>query len=234
MRKNSNKHNEYLISYGRRLGRKLTAHQQELLDNYLPQLLIDVSVAAQTTIDIHSYFGNNQPIWLEIGFGAGEHLLHMAQQYPNINFIGAEPFYNGVAKLLNAMQRHSVNNIRIVPDDVRPLLASLPADTLSRIYILFPDPWPKARHHKRRLINNQLLDMIANILHSQGQLRIATDHYDYSAWIMEHILPRQEFVWCANNYQDWQIPPDDWAQTRYERKAIQAGRYPVYLQFIRI
>lgn len=223
---------DYLVSFGRRLGRKLTVEQQKLLGVYLPEVEMKLS-ENQHLIKPADYFGNDRPLWLEIGFGGGEHLLHLALRHPQVNFIGGEPFYNGVVKLLREMQKRDVSNIRVVADDIRPIMQALPDGSLERIYILFPDPWPKTRHHKRRIINHRFLDEVVRLLPQGGELRLATDHVDYSVWMLEHLLARPEFDWSVHSYQSWQHFPEDWIETRYEKKTRQQGRSPVYLIFVK-
>ena len=172
--------------------------------------------------------GNN---WLEIGFGAGEHLFHFAKNHPDKKVIGAEPYWNGIAKLLVQLEETPLPNLSIIPDDIRPWLQALPAASLDGVYLLFPDPWPKKGHHKRRILNHALLDLIAHALKPNGLLRIATDHVDYSVWMMEHLLTREDFTWTAQSVQDWHEPFTDWQQTRYQRKTTQEGRLPIFLEF---
>ncbi len=213
---------EFLKSFGRRKGRSLTVYKQRLVDELMPTLYPPATLPA------------TQENWLEIGFGGGEHLYELASNYPNKHFIGAEPYINGVAMLLVQMDENPLQNLSIIADDVRPWLKELPENSLDGAYILFPDPWPKSNHNKRRIINNALLDLLASSIKPNGILRIATDHVDYSAWIMEHLLAHPSFVWPAQSHQDWSEPFKDWKQTRYQQKTTKQGRLPIFLEFVRI
>lgn len=171
------------------------------------------------------------PLWLEIGFGGGEHLAHQAALHPNIGMIGCEPYENGMADMLKHIDTHKLDNIRVFSDDARLLMEKLPEASIERVFILYPDPWPKSRHHKRRLVSTETLDMVARILKPGGLLRLATDHEGYATWILERLLAHNNFSWTANSCEDWLNPPSDWISTRYEQKAL-AGR-PTYLEFKR-
>jgi tRNA (guanine-N7-)-methyltransferase len=172
-------------------------------------------------------------VWLEIGFGAGEHLAAQAKANPDIGFIGCEPFINGVARLLAQIDAEGLTNIRLFRDDARLLLAALGPRTLGRAFILFPDPWRKTRHHKRRIVAPDTLDHLARALEDEALLRIATDDPGYKGWILRHTLAHADFEWLARRPGDWRARPEDWPGTRYEEKAIAAGRKPVFLAFLR-
>ncbi|MDG1286234.1 MAG: tRNA (guanosine(46)-N7)-methyltransferase TrmB [Rickettsiales bacterium] len=208
---------DFLRSFGRRKGRALPEYKQELLDELMPKLFPVLDEDRET--------------WLEIGFGGGEHLLELAKNYPERHIIGAEPYLNGIAKLLTELAETSITNLSVIPDDVRPWLKTLPEASLDGVYLLFPDPWPKTSHHKRRILNTALLDLIAKVLKPHGVLRIATDHVDYSAWMMEHLLPHPSFKWKVESHKDWHEPFSDWKQTRYQQKTTQQGRLPIFLEF---
>ncbi len=216
-----------LRSFGRRKGRKLRPNAQDLYTDLLPTLKVGewASDAKNVTIP--------DPLWLEIGFGGGEHLAHIATSYPDIQMIGCEPYVNGIAGLLSQIDEQDIQNIRIYNDDVRELLGVMPEACLSRAYILYPDPWPKLRHHKRRLIQKPLLDALARVLKSGTELRIATDWADYTTWILERLLPHESFTWTATQASDWQQPWDNWIPTKYEQKAKREGRDSSYLIFVR-
>lgn len=219
--------------HGRRRGRRLRARREELVDALLPALEISLP-ADGGSIDPPALFTPPvRDVWLEIGFGNGEHLVWQAQQHPDIGFIGAEPFLNGVARLLSHIDESDVDNIRVIPDDVRPFLARLPAASLGRVFILFPDPWPKARHHKRRLISGETLDQLAKVMTDGAELRLATDDADYMAWILRIGLAHPAFEWMARRPDDWRRRPDDWPATRYEQKNRSGGKGPVFLIFRR-
>ncbi len=222
---------EHLPSFGRRLGRKLTPHKQWLLDEFLPQLVLKAPEPGK--LNTACIVPGAREIWLEIGFGGGEHLAALAKEYPDVAMIGAEPYLNGVVKLLGKIEREGIKNIRLVPDDVRPVMDALPDHSLQRIYLLFPDPWPKQRHYKRRIVTQAFLDNVARLLPQGGVLQLATDHYDYSVWMFEQLLQRMDFKWQADSFRDWHLPPQNWTQTRYEAKTGKQGRQPVYLKFIR-
>jgi tRNA (guanine-N7-)-methyltransferase len=218
-------------TYGRRRGRRLRASQQVLLETLLPSLAIEVSDAA---IEPRRLFAEGvRELWLEIGFGGGEHLAAQAAAHPEVGFIGCEPFVNGVVSLLAQVKARDLCNVRLWPRDARALIARLPARSVQRAFILFPDPWPKARHHKRRLIAGPFLDALARVLALGAELRVATDDRDYLVWILERLTAHPDFRWCARRAGDWRERPADWPPTRYEQKAVAAGRKPAYLRFVR-
>ncbi len=214
----------WLSSFGRRRGRTLTPHRQGLVDNLLPRIAINPEAP-----DIASY----ERIWLEIGFGGGEHLAAQAAKNPDVLFLGCEPFMDGVGKLLCDVEEQKLDNVRILTDDARLLLQTLPPASLERAFILFPDPWPKERHHKRRIVNQQTLSMLARVLKLGSELRIATDHVDYATWILEHAIAHPDFAWKPTSQKDWREAPEDWVQTRYEKKTRDQGRASLYYRLIR-
>jgi tRNA (guanine-N7-)-methyltransferase len=172
-------------------------------------------------------------VWLEIGFGAGEHLIHQAEANPHIGFIGAEPFINGVARVLAEAENKSLHNIRIHDDDARLLLGRLPPASIGRVFLLFSDPWPKTRHHKRRFVNAATLDALARILKPGGEFRFASDAAGFVRWTLAASLAHAGFSWTAKGAADWRCRPPDAIATRYETKALDAGRNCVYLRFQR-
>jgi tRNA (guanine-N7-)-methyltransferase len=216
--------------HGRRRGHRLSARRQRLIDNLLPRLALP---APDGALDAGSLFGDDRPLWLEIGFGGGEHLAWQAERNPDVGFIGAEPYINGVATLLAAIDEHGLGNIRIQPDDIAPVLGRLAPGSLQRVFVLFPDPWPKARHKKRRLVNPETVAGLASAMADGAELRLATDDMDYARWMLAVLTANDDFAWTARRPQDWRDRPDDWPQTRYEAKARRAGRCPVYLRFVR-
>lgn len=216
--------------YGRRRGHRLTERRQALVDELLPRLLLP---ADPPLLDAAAVFGDDRAIWLEIGFGAGEHLAWQAEHHPELGFVGAEPFINGVASLLAAVEATSLSNLRIIPDDVRPVLERFAPESLWRVSILFPDPWPKARHSKRRIIKPNLIAKLATLMSDGSELRLATDDMAYARRMLAVVMANADFVWNARRPDDWRRPPADWVQTRYEAKAAKAGRRPVYLTFCR-
>ena len=189
--------------HGRRRGRRLRQQREDLVATLLPSL--EVSLPADgSALDVAAQFARPmREIWLEIGFGNGEHLIWQAQNHANVGIIGAEPFLNGVARLLSYIGESAVENVRILPDDVRPVLARLPAASIGRVFILFPDPWPKVRHHKRRLVSAETLDRLAVILADGAELRLATDDADYAAWMLRLGLAHSAFEWQARRPDDW-------------------------------
>jgi tRNA (guanine-N7-)-methyltransferase len=170
-------------------------------------------------------------VWLEIGFGGGEHLAQLASLRPDIGFIGAEPFLNGVAKLLSVIAASGLANIRIVDGDARPLVAQLADAAIGRVFVLYPDPWPKRRHEKRRLFNAAFIAELHRIMKPDAELRLATDSPDYAGWSLRNILRHGGFDWLAEKAAAWRQPPPEWVETRYESKAIRQGRKPIYLRF---
>ena len=215
--------------YGRRQGHQLRPHQAALVQTLLPR----VALGLDEPFDPGSSFGADPDIWLEIGFGAGEHLSVQAAAHPDVCLIGCEPYLNGVASLLARIEREGLSNIRILKGDARDLLDVLAPATLARAFLLFPDPWPKTRHHRRRFISAETLDRLAVVLKDGAEFRVATDIDDYCAWTLAHVTAHAGFEWCARGPQDWRVRPDDWPETRYERKAKAAGRSCVYLTFRR-
>lgn len=219
--------------YGRRRTHKLRPGRQWLVDDLLPRLLI-ADPAKDAPITLDPGFGPpDRELRLEIGFGAGEHLSGEAAASPNVDFIGCEPFINGVAALLADVERLDLKNIRVFDDDVRLLLGRLPENTVSVVYILFPDPWPKARHNRRRIFQYETLDMLARIARDGALLQFASDHMDYAAWALAEVRRHPDWVWTARGPADWRNPPEGWVSTRYEAKAVRKGDKPAYLAFRR-
>ncbi|MFN3959482.1 MAG: tRNA (guanosine(46)-N7)-methyltransferase TrmB [Parvularculaceae bacterium] len=217
--------------YGRTKGHPLRQRQQTLVDTLLPRLA--TPDPEHGPIDLKAMFPQASRIELEIGFGGGEHLAWQAAQAPDAGFIGAEPFLNGVAQLLQKIDADDLANIRIRHGDARPLLEALPAGSLARIYVLHPDPWPKRRHAKRRIISPWFFNEAARVLRAGGALRVASDIPDYVRWTLMHAQNADAFDWTAERADDWRLRPDDWPQTRYEAKARREGRPPAYLVFRR-
>jgi tRNA (guanine-N7-)-methyltransferase len=219
------------VLYGRRQGPKLRPGVGRLLADRLPV----VGFAAGAGADPMALFAAApRALWLEIGFGGGEHLAALAAAHPQLGFLGVEPFVNGVAKLLRAIEDQGLRNIRILMDDARLLLAALPEGCIERAFVLFPDPWPKLRHHKRRIVNAETVAELARVIRGGGELRLATDDPDYARWMLAVLLAEPSFTWLADRAADWRGRPDDWPPTRYEGKALAAGRRPVYLRFGRV
>jgi tRNA (guanine-N7-)-methyltransferase len=218
--------------YGRRRGRKLRDQQQRLLDELLPRLAIRLPAAPP--LDLAALFGRPAgPVWLEIGFGGGEHLAWQAAQHPEIGLLGCEPFVNGLVSALGHIQAGGLANVRIWPEPAVGLLDSLADATIDRAFVLFPDPWPKLRHHKRRFVARPNLDRLARVLVDGAELRIATDDPSYRRWILAELTDHPEFEWLARRPADWRVRPPDWPPTRYEEKALAAERLPVFLRYRR-
>jgi len=218
--------------YGRRRGRPLRQERRGLTTSLLPR--IAVALPDQRLLDPRSLFPTlPAAVWLEIGFGGGEHLATQAEQHPGIGFIGCEVFENGIARLLSDIARRDLGNIRIFADDGRLLLDCLARASIERVFVLFPDPWPKLRHHKRRLVAPATLDRLASVMQPGAELRLATDDPGYLTWMLELVTAHPGFVWTARTPADWRERTSDWPATRYEEKARAAGRTPVFLRFIR-
>ena len=222
--------------FGRRKGLKLRARKQRLVDNLLPKLLLDVD--EQSPTDLADLFPSLQKVKqdqisyrIEIGFGGGEHLTEEAKLNPNIGFIGIEPFINGMAKMLGEIDDHDLENVRLYNEDAALVLDWLPAESIARVDLLYPDPWPKKRQLKRRFVSPQNLDRIARVLVPEGEFRFASDIESYVNWTLAHCKEHPAFEWTAQSAKDWRNPWDNWHRTRYEAKAIREGRTPAYLIF---
>lgn len=221
-----------LRSFGRRRGRKPSARQEALLHDVLPGVALDTRAAAPP--DVCPLFSQAvTDVWLEIGFGGGEHLVWQAIQNPTVGVIGCEPFQDGMVKVLDAIDSGAYGNIRLVADDARPLLRWLPPGSVSRVFILFPDPWPKVRHRKRRLVNAHLLAILARVMPAGAELRVASDVGDYARTILQAVRQQGAFQWSAASACDWRERGSDWPPTRYEARALAAGRRCYYLRFRR-
>lgn len=218
--------------HGRRKGRGLRTGQKRVLESLLPNLRIALPSEGET-LEPRALFEEPRAVWLEIGFGAGEHLAWQAQRNPDVGILGAEIFRDGIAKLLRKVEESKLKNVRIHPGDARDFLDHLPARAVEKIFILFPDPWPKARHHKRRLIQQSQLDALARVLGDDGELRVATDDPGYQRWILTELSRHPAFEWTAQRPADWRERGSDWPATRYELKAIGEGRRPIYLRYRR-
>jgi tRNA (guanine-N7-)-methyltransferase len=220
------------ILHGRRRGRPLRPGQQTLFETLLPRLR--VTLPSQGTIDPFRLFPEPpEAVWIELGFGGGEHLAAQAYANPAIGMIGAEVFENGIAKLLAEIERRALGNVRLFVDDARLLLAALQERSIGRAFILFPDPWPKERHKKRRLVSRETLDALARTMTDGAELRLATDDMDYARAMLERTTDHPDFRWLAQSAADWRARTADWPPTRYEQKALTAGRSPLYLRFAR-
>ena len=218
--------------YGRRKGRPLRKGRQFLFDELLPR--ITIPLGAGSTLDPATLFAPaKRAVWLEIGFGGGEHLAHQAANHPDIGFLGCEVFEAGIASGLSHIDERKVENVRLHPEDARVLLAALQPQSLDRVFLLFPDPWPKRRTAKRRFVNRGNLDRLAELIAPGGELRIASDDPTYIEWTLIHVPVHPEFQWTAQSPADWQERPEDAIETRYEKKAREAGRVPHFFRFRR-
>jgi tRNA (guanine-N7-)-methyltransferase len=218
-----------LRSFGRVKGRVLGEVSQKIVDENLAPLLIPEDTTNPLALFDHA----PKEVVVEIGFGSGEHLAHLAKMHPEIGFIGCEPYLNGVAALLQIMKQDNIQNIRIYRGDARILLSQFPDYSISKVFVLFPDPWPKRKHHKKRLIAGDFPKLLARVIKPQGNLLLATDHQDYAAWMLSFMLREEEFIWQAKNPEDWNTPPANWIETRYQQKAKRQGREAVFFPFIR-
>ncbi len=216
--------------YGRRAGHKLRAGQEALVEDLLPE----VAIPETGPLDACAMFGEDRPLQLEIGFGAGEHLAAQADAAPGTGFIGCEPFLNGVVGALGHIRDRGLANVRLHMGDALDVLERLPDASLERVYLLHPDPWPKARHAKRRMANHGPLDRIAAKLKPGGEFRLGTDDPTYCRWALMVMNQRRDFVWTAATPRDFLTRPADWPETRYERKARRAGREVWYFRYVRI
>jgi tRNA (guanine-N7-)-methyltransferase len=232
--------------HGRRRGKKLRAGQQSLLETLLPTIAValpaEPSISPEGVvgesvhkIDLAALFGGTLPaggVWLEVGFGAGEHLVWQAEHNPKVGLIGCEPYINGVAKCLAHIVRTGIGNVRLFTDDARFVMAALPPRSLDCAFVLFPDPWPKSRHQKRRFVQRDNLDVLARLMKPGAELRLATDDPSYLPWMIEHACVHPSFEWLAERPTDWRGRPADWPPTRYEQKML-AGHKPVFLRLRR-
>lgn len=217
--------------YGRRHGKPLKKASAARLEEYFPKYSISLDEGA---VDFAALFDHDpKEFWLEIGFGKGEHLIEQAKANPDVGFIGCEPFINGVSGLIDHMDREGVTNIRFFMDDARLLMDHLPDNFLSRAFILFPDPWRKKRHYKRRVVSPGNVSVLSRLLKPGAELRIGTDHHDYCRWILARMLENPDFDWKSDHPDDWHVRPDDWPATRYEQKALGVGRLSAYMTYIR-
>ena len=211
-----------LRSYGRLKSRPIKPRQAELMDTLLPRLAVDLAAPPMGAGET----------WLEIGFGGGEHLAEQAARHPAVRLLGAEPFLNGAASALRHLDARGLENVRLHVGDARDLLAALPDASLARVFILFPDPWPKARHRKRRLVNPAVAAELARVLAPGGRLRFATDWADYADTALRALRGEGRLAWTARRADDWRLPPADHVTTRYEEKRL-GDCAPVFLDFVR-
>ncbi|MEO1694328.1 MAG: tRNA (guanine(46)-N(7))-methyltransferase TrmB [Pseudomonadota bacterium] len=220
-------------SFGRRRARVLSPRQRSLIAAHREPrraLQDNGEIAPGLTAAIAD---TERPVWLEIGFGGGEHLIWQARENPGVCLVGSEPFLDGFAKAITGIDTFALANVLLHDDDVRPLLRAMPKASIDRAFILFPDPWPKKRHHKRRLVARPLLDQLGRVMRPGAELRVATDIADYARAILLAALEHAEFAWDAAGPDDWRVRPNDWPPTRYEAKADRQGRPSSYFRFRR-
>ncbi|MFQ5953541.1 MAG: tRNA (guanine(46)-N(7))-methyltransferase TrmB [Kiloniellales bacterium] len=221
------------IVYGRRRGRRLRPGRQRLIDELLPGLEIRLPQHGRP-LDPRGLFDPAvEAVWLELGFGAGEHLACQAKAHPTVGMIGCEPFVNGVAALLARIERERLQNVRIFADDGRDLIDVLPEASIGRVFVLFPDPWPKRRHGKRRVVSADSLAGLARVMADGAELRLASDVPEQVRSMLAQTLASRAFEWTARRPGDWRQRPSDWPPTRYELKALDEGRRSAYLSFRR-
>jgi tRNA (guanine-N7-)-methyltransferase len=218
-----------LRSYGRIKSRPIKARQSALMDSRLPGLALDMSAP----LDLNALKPDAAEVWLEIGFGGGEHMAAQAEGRPDVLILGAEPFLNGVASAVRHIEERGLTNVRLLQGDARELLEALPDASIARIFILFPDPWPKTRHQKRRLVQDWTLTEMARLLRPGGRLRFATDWADYVGWTLERAAKQPGLNWTAERADDWRVPPADHVTTRYEEKRL-GDCAPIFLDFMRV
>jgi len=218
--------------FGRRKGKALRRGQSEILARALPRLNIDLSNGPIDPAALFDFVVSD--LHVEIGFGGGEHLIAAAARAPDVAFVGCEPFLNGLAKAVVQIETLRLRNVRLYHGDANDLLESLPEHGVGRVCLLYPDPWPKRRQRKRRFINDATLARLARVMRKGAELRFATDIDDYGAWTLACVLRSSDFVWRAREARDWTRPWSQWPGTRYEAKALAAGRTPVYLTFVRV
>jgi tRNA (guanine-N7-)-methyltransferase len=220
-----------LLSFSRRIGKSLRPSQKLLMAEELPRLTFELPVEG-SRLDVGALFDKHvAELWLEIGFGSGEHLAMQAEQNPSVSIIGCEPYINGVVQLLKYIVAGNLSNVRVWNDDAVALLERMPDACLQRVFILFPDPWPKSRHHKRRIISESMLNLLALKIKQGGELRLATDHVEYAEWMLEHLQKHASFSCLA---EDTSLAPQDWIKTRYQEKAEQEGRPPIFFRYKRV
>ena len=219
----------HLKTFGRRGGRPLSGRQKVLMDELLPKLSVPVSAPA--ALDPSTLFQTEREIWLEIGFGGGEHVSGQAAAHADVGILASEVFFEGIAKLLRQIEDQALSNVRLWPEDGRELVDGLVGGSIDRAFILFPDPWPKARHQKRRIIQTDFLDALARIMKPGGRVRFATDVRSYADEALERFLAHPTFEWTARCADDWRLAPEDHIQTRYQMKQL-GDIAPVYYDFI--
>jgi tRNA (guanine-N7-)-methyltransferase len=220
------------LIFGRRRGRRLRSMQKVRIGELLPRFALTIRRSGLLEPGA-AFIAPKRPVWLEIGFGGGEHLAAQAECHPEISLIGCEVFQPGIAKLLAHIELRHLDNIRIFTEDARLMIAALPPSSIDRVFIMFPDPWPKRRHENRRLVSCETLDALAAVMTDGAELRLATDDSNYLVWMLERLTEHPFFEWLVRGPCDWRNRPGDWPPTRYEEKARAAGRAPNFLRLRR-
>jgi tRNA (guanine-N7-)-methyltransferase len=215
--------------YGRSRGKALRAGQERLLAEALPLFSIEPEALAAG----RAFASLPREVWLEIGFGSGEHLIEQAKANPDVGIVGCEPFLNGVVAALAGLKRERLSNVRLRRGDAQALIEAVPDAFFSRVFMLYPDPWPKRRHHKRRVVTVGMIEALARVMPGGAELRFATDVDDYAGWTLARFLASPHFRWAAPRADYWRRPWPEWCPTRYEAKARSEGRGSVYLTFVR-
>jgi tRNA (guanine-N7-)-methyltransferase len=216
--------------YGRSRGKALRANQERLLADALPLF----SIAPEALAAGFAFTTPPREVWLEIGFGAGEHLIEQAKANPDVGVVGCEPFLNGLVAALAGLKREQLSNVRLRRGDAQAVIEAVPDAFFSRVFVLYPDPWQKRRHHKRRVVADGMIEALARVMRAGGELRFATDIDDYAGWTLTRFLASPHFRWAATRADDWRRPWPEWRPTRYEAKARAEGRGSVYLTFVRL
>lgn len=214
--------------FGRSKGKTLSSAQRRRIENLLPTLTIATGV-----VDPSAIWPDSKHIWVEIGIGGGEHFVQQASKNPGNHLIGFEPFQNGMAKALGSVERLELSNVSLEMDDARLTLQRFVDHSLDRVFILYPDPWPKRKHWKRRLITPEFVKELSRLIKPGGEVRFVSDIAHYQQWALSHFLQQDDFEWTANTCHDWQQTPKDHSTTKYEQKAFREKRQPAYLHFIR-
>jgi tRNA (guanine-N7-)-methyltransferase len=221
--------------YGRIKGKGLhQSHERYLeedLEGLAPKGVTWGENPDRIPLDLKALFERECPVWLEVGFGGGEHIVHQASKNPDVSIIGCEPYINGVATLLGKIRKAGVTNLKVHPGDARDMMDVLPTGSIDKAFLLYPDPWPKSRHHRRRFVTPEHLDPLARCLKAGAIFRVATDIPDYVRQTLEQMTARDDFEWLADNAEDWRVSWPDWYSTRYEQKALREGRTPHYMTF---
>lgn len=219
--------------HGRTFVKGMSQRQFDLLDDFLPKVALDVELLKTKGIEA-LFNAPKQQYCMEVGFGGGEYLAHQARENPDIGYIGCEPFQNGVAKLLIEIEDDEIDNIKVHSDDARTILDALPDACLDGLFLLYPDPWHKNKHNKRRFICPENMLQIARVLKKDAIFFVASDISDYVSWTLKHLQNDNNFKWLAEKDSDWLVPPQGWQSTRYEAKAQRNGRKSAYLFFRKV